>query len=344
MNMEILKDVPLANYSSMKLGGTAKFLVEIKHKNEIIEAINWAKTHNLKYLVVGGGNNIIWRDEGFDGLILVNKILEIDEQKIDELKLFVKLGAGENWDHVVERYTAQNYSGIEYLSLIPGTCGAAPIQNIGAYGGDISTVLDHLEAYDTKTNEFVSISNTECYFGYRASIFKYREKNRYIITSITIMLEKKNPIPPFYKAIEEYLKTNNIIDVSPIILRKAVIAIRQSKLPDPKINPNTGSFFANPIIPKTDFDNLLVIYPEIVYWPDKNNTVKLSAGWLIDQIGYKNKYDPKTGMATWKNHSLTLYNKSAKSTNDLLAFKEQIVSSVRRKFDVTLEQEPELLP
>jgi len=328
----------------MRLGGNTSYLIEIHNKNELSQALDWAKQKSLPYLVVGNGNNIIWKDEGFNGVVLVNKILGIESKQLDSNRISIDLGAGENWDKVVEKFTKEGFSGIECLSLIPGTCGASPIQNIGAYGGDISNVLNSVEAFDIFTNKFVTLSCEECELGYRASRFKYRDKNRFIIVSINLIIEKKNPSAPYYKIVEEYFKTNDITEITPIVLRDAVVAIRTSKLPDPNFIPNTGSFFANPIIDKSSFDNLHQKFPELVFWLDQDNKVKLSAGWLIEQIGYKDKYDPITGMATWSKHTLTLVNKSAKSTADLLDFKQQIVSRVKDKFDITLEQEPELLP
>jgi UDP-N-acetylmuramate dehydrogenase len=345
IDMQILENVSLKDYSSMKLGGNARYLINIDSSDSLVEALTWAKDKKLDHLIVGGGNNIVWKDEGFDGVVLVNKILGISSNQLDDTRLQITVGAGENWDSTVEKFTTLGYSGIENLSYIPGTCGAAPIQNIGAYGGEISKVLDGVEVYDTSQNEFVSIPADDCELGYRASIFKYKDKNRYVIVAITLTLEKKNPLKPYYDAVEKYITANNISDaITPLVLRKVVIAIRQSKLPDPKVNPNNGSFFANPIIDQIGFDKLLVQFPEIVYWPTGEGKIKISAGWLIDQIGYKDKFDSQTGMATWNTHSLTLVNKSAKSTSDLLNFKQQIISKIKDKFGIDLEQEPELLP
>jgi UDP-N-acetylmuramate dehydrogenase len=343
--MQILENVSLKDYSSMKLGGNARYLIEIDSRETLIGAFDWLKDRKLPYLVIGEGNNIVWKDEGFGGVVLVNKIPGISTKQINDKSLQITLGAGENWDSVVEKFTNEGYSGIENLSSIPGTCGAAPIQNIGAYGGEIAKVLDSVDAYDTTTNQFVSIPASECDLGYRASRFKYNDKNRFVIVSITITLNKNNPQKPYYDAVEKYLNDHNInIEITPMVFRKAVIEIRKLRLPDPKIIPNNGSFFANPIINKPAFDQLLVKFPEIVNWPSGDGKIKISAGWLIDQIGYKDKFDPETGIATWSQHSLTLVNKSAKSTADLLNFKQQIVSKVKDTFGIDLEQEPELLP
>ncbi len=343
--MQILENVSLKNYSSMKLGGNTKYLINIDSKKTLTEAFKWIKENKLAFLVIGEGNNIVWRDTGFNGVLLVNKIPGISSKQISNTELQINLGAGENWDYAVKKFTAQGYSGIENLSYIPGTCGAAPIQNIGAYGGEVSKVLDYVEVYDTKTYQFTTITASDCELGYRASRFKYKDKNRFVIVSVTITLSKQNPSKPYYDAIEKYLITNNISgEITPMLFRKIVIEIRKSRLPDPKIIPNNGSFFANPIIDKYSFNKLQTKFPDIVSWPTDDGKIKISAGWLIDQISFKDRFDPDTGIATWSQHSLTLVNKSATSTNDLINFKNQIVSKIKSKFDVELEQEPELLP
>ncbi len=343
--MNIKKDVPLKDYSTMKLGGSAKFLVDIHSESELIEAIAWAKSNNLPYLMIGGGSNLFWRDEGFSGIVLVNRIPGIKTKKVSENEYEVTAGAGESWDGLVESCVAQGLSGIEYLSLIPGSCGAAPIQNIGAYGSDISKVLVSLRAYDVSSEQFINLSKAECKLGYRDSIFKHLpNKNRFLVVSISIKLTNKKPEPPYYPAIETYLKTKDIKLITPLEIRNAVISIRQSKLPDPKLVANNGSFFTNPIISNELLKRLITKYPEMVSWPIDTNNSKVSAGWLIEQIGYKDKYDPTTGMATWIHHTLTLVNKSAQTTKDLLIFRDQIIDKVSQKFDIKLEQEPELLP
>jgi UDP-N-acetylmuramate dehydrogenase len=348
--MQIRDNVSLKDFSSMRLGGNGRHLIEIESKDDLKSALTWINHKQLPSIMIGGGFNIIWKDEGFNGTVLVNKIKGIKTEEIDQNKIKVTLGAGEDWDNIVQKFTYEGFSGIESLSLIPGTCGASPIQNIGAYGHALSDVIESLEAYDKTTGQFVVLDRSECEFGYRSSRFKYKDKNRFLITAITIILEKKNPSTPYYESIEKYITDNKLSgDITPTILREIVIAIRTSTLPDPKVIANTGSFFKNPIINKRDFDNLILKFPEMKHWVISPEMIKLSAGWLIDNVGYRHKYDhdrfdPGTGIATWSLQRLILVNRAAKTTSDLLKFRNEIVSKVKDKFGILIEQEPELLP
>lgn len=342
--MNIQQNVPLSQHSTMRLGGTAAHLTEIHSREEITQAVSWARERGLKLMMIGDGSNIIWQDKGFDGLILVSKIKGFDQQIGDDGEAYLKIGGGENWDSVVERAVKAGLSGIESLSLIPGTAGATPVQNVGAYGQDISQTLVNLEAYDLQQNRFVSIDAEECEFGYRTSRFKKSDRGRFLITSITLHLHHDNPKPPFYRALQSYLDENQITNPSIQQVRDAVIAIRQSKLPDPAKVANNGSFFANPIISQQQFSGLQAEYPEIPNWPTADGQVKIPAAWLVEQAGFKNFQDPETGMATWPKQPLVLVNQSAKSTGDLLQFKQKITGAIKQKFNIALEQEPELLP
>lgn len=293
--------------------------------------------------MIGDGSNIVWRDEGYQGLILVNKIKGFD-LRIEDDNAYATIGAGENWDQTVEKTVKHGLSGIEALSLIPGTAGATPVQNVGAYGQEISQTLVNLEAYDLQQERFVSIDAADCQFGYRSSRFKYNDRGRFLIVSITLHLKKENLKPPFYRALQNYLDERDITNPTPQMVREAVIAIRQSKLPDPAKVANNGSFFANPIISQEQFSQLHGKHSDMPGWPTNDDQVKIPAAWLVEQAGFKNANDPETGMATWPAQCLVLVNKQAKSTADLLQFKQKIVSAVEEKFGITLEQEPELLP
>jgi UDP-N-acetylmuramate dehydrogenase len=342
--MNILKDINLSEYSTMGLGGSTDYLVEVTNREEIREAVTWAKGHNLPCIMIGSGSNIVWRDEGFHGLLIVNSVLRLDIYEETDEDYYVVIGAGEPWDSVVKRCVDHGLSGIECLSLIPGKAGATPIQNVGAYGQELSSSLTTIEAYDSSKDEFVILPNIECEFGYRTSRFKAKEPGRFYIIAITLHLLKTSPKPPFYSALEEYLKQNNIHDYTPNIIRDAVISIRKSKLPDPSVVHNVGSFFANPIVSEYKLTDLREKYNMVPSWPAGERQVKLSAAWLIEKTGYKDFHDEKTGMATWPTQPLVLVNYTARSTADLLAFKETIESAVKSKFDITLVQEPELLP
>ncbi len=342
--MNIQQNVPLKDHSTMRLGGNAAYYTEITDRHELVEALDWAEQNKLPTLMIGGGSNIVWRDEGFPGLVIVNKIMRFEEQQEDEENYYVTVGAGENWDSVVARVVEKGMSGIEALSLIPGTAGATPIQNVGAYGQEIASTLVSVEAYDKQTKQFLNIPNEECGFGYRMSRFKSADRGRFFITAITLHLIHGNPQPPYYRAVEAYLEANQLTNPTPQVIRDAVITIRQGKLPDPALVANNGSFFANPIVDQGDFAQLQADFPGIPGWPTDDERVKIPAAWLIEQAGFKDVHDAETGMATWPAQPLVLVNEHAQSTAQLLAFRQKITDAVQGKFHITLEQEPELLP
>lgn len=342
--MLILENLPLSNYSTMRLGGTARYVIEITDRSQIPEVVTMAETQRLPLLMIGIGSNIVWRDEGFPGILLINKITGFETQSPDEDSLYVTIGAGEDWDSAVQGMVETGFSGVEELSLIPGTTGATPVQNVGAYGREIKDVLVSVEAYDIHERKMVVIPAADCAFGYRTSRFKTTDRNRFLITSITLHLMRITPAPPFYQSLQQYFNEHNITAYSPQAVRDAVIAVRSSKLPDPAQVANNGSFFANPVIDRGQLSNVLMDYPTIQYWPVDDDHVKLSAAWLVEQAGFKDFHDTETGMGTWPTQSLVFVNEKATSTADLLKFKEKIVTSVHDKFGVTLEQEPELLP
>lgn len=339
------QNASLANYSTMGLGGQAAYLLEITDRQQVSEAVEWARTRSLPFLMIGGGSNTVWRDEGFPGLLLVNKINGLETQQEDETNFYLTIGAGEVWDNVVGHSVQAGLTGIEALSLIPGSAGATPIQNVGAYGQEISDTLVSVEVYDTLNNEFLTLAAASCGFGYRTSRFKTTDRHRFLIISLTVHLIKGSPQPPFYAAVQTYFDQKNISTYTPQVLREAVIAIRTAKLPDPTVVHNTGSFFANPIISEGKLAELREIYPVMPSWgTNKPGKVKIPAAWLLDQAGLKDIHDNETGMATWPTQPLVLVNEHAKTTADLLKFKQQIIDTVQKKFGITLEQEPELLP
>ena len=341
--MYILENVPLSGYSTMRLGGPARYLTEVNNRQEVIEALHWADARQLPAIMVGSGSNIVWTDKGFPGLVLVNKVSRYELQDEDGFNFYVTAGGGDNWDELVAKTVEAGLTGIEYLSLIPGTVGATPVQNVGAYGQELANVLVSIEAYDDKIKQFVTIPPPDCAFGYRTSRFKTNDHGRFFITAITLHLTKSNPMPPFYASLQSYLTTNHIQQYTPQIIRDAVIAIRTSKLPDPAQVANNGSFFANPVVDSGTFAQLQADHPDISYWEMEDGRIKLSAAWLVEQAGFKGLHDQETGMATWPQQALVLVNENAKQTADLLKFKQKIVDGVKKMFDVTLEQEPELL-
>jgi len=342
--MNIEENVSLAPYSTMRLGGNARYLAQVKNQSDLQELINWAKSNSLSIIMIGRGSNIVWRDEGYNGLVLVNKIMGRELLREDGHTATLKFGGGENWDSVVDWTVGKKLSGLEFMSLVPGTVGAAPVQNVGAYGGELSDSLLELEAFDLTLNAFVKLQNHDCNFSYRSSRFKTTDKGRFLITSVSVTLKKFGPDPPFYETLQNYLDEHSIDKYTPKNIREAVIKIRQSKLPDPEKVANNGSFFANPIVPEGTLAQIAATHEGVPHWPASEGKIKLSAAWLIEQAGFKDANDLETGMATWPAQPLVLVNVGAKSTADLLKFKQKILDTVKAKFGITLEQEPELLP
>ena len=342
--MNILENVDLRLYSTMKLGGRASWLAEAHSEQDVKKLIDWAKEKNVSFIVIGQGSNIVWRDEGFDGLVIVNHIRGIEALEDNSEVTIVRIGAGEIWDEAVAWSVNRNLSGIEFLSRIPGFAGAAPVQNIGAYGAEIANVLKEVAVYDTQTGAFETILAEGCKFAYRTSRFRTTDKGRFVILGIILTLKKTNPSPPFYESLENYLKEHNVTEFTPQTIRDAVTEIRKIKLPDPSVVANNGSFFTNPIVNETKYNELKQKNPEIKGWPMPDGRIKLAAGWMVEKAGFKDVHDEQTGMATWWGSALVMVNEKAQKTEDLLIFKQKVLDKVNEMFGITLEQEPELLP
>ncbi len=332
-------NVLLKNYTTMRLGGPATSLATAKDRDELVFLINEAQSHNQAILVMGEGSNLIVGDKGFDGLIILNRIPGFEILNEDTASATLRIGAGEKWDDVVAKSVEHGLSGIENLSAIPGYAGAAPVQNIGAYGQEIADTLIELEAYDLLEKTFVTLKNADCDFAYRQSIFNTSSKRRYIVTSITLQLSKTGLQPPFYTSLQKYLDDNQITDYSPAMLRLAVTAIRSIKLPNPKQIANAGSFFKNPIVEKWLADDIKNSYNNAPIFTMDANSFKISAGWLIEETGLKGYQ--QDGMKVYDKNALVLINESATSYTQLSAIRDYVVDAVRDKFRINLTQEPE---
>ena len=338
--MKYQENVPFATLTTMRLGGVARWVVEILNQDDLVAATEFARERDLSWFVLGGGSNVVAGGD-FGGLIILNRIKGFEKLDEDADSAVYKIGAGEIWDSVVERLTTVGLSGIEAMSAIPGCAGSTPIQNVGAYGQEIADTLIELEAYDTDTDEFVTLGRDECGFSYRNSIFKSPATRHHIIVSITLQLSKKPPQPPFYPSLQNYLDENEITDYTAANIRAAVMAIRAEKLPDPDDIASAGSFFKNPVVAREVAEKLLVEFPDAPHWEMPNDQMKLAAGWLIDQAGLKSY--AAHGLQIYPKNALVVTNLSAKSANDLEKFKSEIITRVQEKFGVTLEQEPENL-
>ena len=336
--MQIYTNIPLKNYLTMKIGGNARFMTEVHTPQELAEVYKNAKKQNLPVFILGGGSNVIATEKGFNGLIIRMKIMGFETVIEDDSSSTIKIGASEDWDTVVEKTVQMNLSGIEAMSAIPGTAGAAPVQNTGAYGQEIADTLQSLEAYDSKTDSFVTLTNEECGFSYRNSIFRNKEYGRYVITSITLKLSKSLPQPPFYDSLQKYLDEHNIKIYTQEIIRNAVIEIRKEKLPDPKAMPNAGSFFKNGLVEKWQLESLKNINPDIPTYDMGDGTFKVPSGWLIEQTGLKGQL--LHGMRIYDKNALVLVNESAESYEDLALARDEIIGKVRDTFHIQIEQEP----
>ena len=326
----------------MKLGGEANKLIILESEKEVEK---FFKTNKDPFIVISGGSNLLIDDKYFNGNIIKIDIKGITKTDHKEYTV-LEIGAGEVLDKVINYSVNLNLSGIEAMSKIPGLIGATPIQNVGAYGQDISQVLISLKAYDLKTNKIIELSNKDCEFSYRQSIFKNPKTRKHLILSLKIKLSKKPLKSAPYKAIEDYLKRNQIEDLSPLSIREAVNKIREEKLPDPLKVPNVGSFYKNPIVSETTLNRLLSRYENMPYFEDssknsKTKKYKLAAGWLIDQAGLKG-YSRYGFMIYPKNALVITKIKDSANFCDLMKFSKIITKKVKDQFGVELEIEPEI--
>ena len=350
MAIKIEKNIPLKNYSTMRVGGPAKFLTHVLVKEDIREAVKFAKDNNLKVLAIGRGANILFTDDGFDGLVVVIDIKSFEIIENGDATI-IRVGAGENWDETVKRTVDSGLSGMEAMSMIPGNVGAAPIMNIGAYGQDVSNIISSITAYDLKDDSFLTITNEDCGFGYRGSRFINEDKGRFIIADVTFKLHHNWMKPPFYKDMGKYFEDNNVSEFSPSAVREAVIDIRTRKLPDPVKVGTNGSFFKNPVVSKEKWEELVSASPELdtsePQWPQKprwfqdDGSVKVAAARLIELTGLHELEE--NGVSLWPTQHLTIVNRNAKSASNVLTFKDKIKDAVNEKFGILLEEEVQII-
>src|SRR3989344_4126446 len=332
--MKIEENVPLAKYTTFKIGGPARFFCSVKSDDDLVQAINFAKDKSLQIFVLGGGSNVLIRDSGFSGLVIH---IEMSGVTFDRETMIA--AAGENWDELVHDTVERGFYGIENLSAIPGSVGAAPVQNIGAYGAEIADVLESVRALDTHDMQFKELTKNSCQFSYRTSLFK-REKGRYIITSVRLKLNKNGKPNISYKEVGEYLEKNNIQNPSLKEMRKAVIDIRWNKLPDWKLWGTAGSFFKNPIISADHFDKLKTKYPGIPGFAEDNGMIKVSLGWILDRI-----CDVKGmcvgNVCTYEKQALVLVAKPGATSEEVVSLAHKLMNMVKEKTDIEIEGEVE---
>ncbi|SHG59192.1 UDP-N-acetylmuramate dehydrogenase [Chryseobacterium vrystaatense] len=335
------ENISLKPYNTFGVDINAKYFIEVQTIEELKDAVNYSKDHALQVLFLGGGSNILFTKD-FDGLAIKLSLKGIDEKDINENEILVTAKAGENWHEFVMYTLEKNYGGLENLSLIPGNVGTSPMQNIGAYGTEIKDIFISCTVLDLADLELKTFSLEQCHFGYRDSIFKQEGKGRYVILEVSFKLTKKDHhIKTEYGAIKTELENSAITHPTIQDVSKAVINIRQSKLPDPKETGNAGSFFKNPTIPLAQFEDLKLRFENIPGYPN-GDVVKVPAGWLIEQCGWKGKQIGN--VASHKLQALVIVNMTGNATGkEIFDFSTAIISSVQEKFGIELEREVNII-
>ena len=338
--IRIQEHVDLLSYNTFKIAAKARYFTSVTTVVDLRELINHPVYKQHKHLIVGGGSNMLLTGD-YEGIVIKNDLRGIETVSENDSTITLKAGAGEPWHAFVIFCVTNNYGGVENLSLIPGTIGAAPMQNIGAYGVEVKDLIQTVEAVDTSSGELHVFTNAECEFGYRESVFKRKLKGKYFISSVTLTLTKKNHVlNTSYGAIQQTLDQQQTVP-SIKSISDAVIAIRQQKLPDPKVIGNAGSFFKNPTIDHSQYELIKKEYPEIPGYISENQQVKVPAGWLIEQCGWKGKRIGDVGVHP--HQALVLVNYGNGSGENVLSLAQDILASVKNKFAIELQPEVNII-
>lgn len=331
--MQVQHNISLKPYNTFGIEATAAELYTLTDK-EVLPAIS------LQYPgekhIIGGGSNILLT-KNVDGLTIVNGLKGIEVVNEDDEYIWLKVSSGEVWHELVMYAIENNWAGIENLALIPGTVGAAPMQNIGAYGVEVKDVIEEVTFWHWDKQEYIIYTNTQCNFGYRDSVFKHELKGKVLITDVTFRLAKQPSFKTSYGAITQELEQMGVTELSIQAIAQAVINIRSSKLPDPKQIGNAGSFFKNPTIPLQQFNELQQQYPAMPSYPVDATTVKVPAGWLIEQCGLKGYKTGNTGVHA--KQALVLVNYGDANGNEVWELSGKVVNTVHEKFGIELERE-----
>lgn len=338
--MKIYKNIPLKKYNTFGLNYTAECLIHIKTEKEASSLFNGSADWKKPLLILGSGSNILFIDD-FKGTILYHELegIKIEEQKQNKESVIISAGAGVIWDKLVEWTVENGYSGLENLSLIPGTVGASPVQNIGAYGTEVKDFIEKVKTIRISDGTVRIFQNSECKFGYRNSIFKKEEKGHYLVTRVYYKLIKKPLLNLAYGSLKE--EVSRLGSESLKNVRQAVINIRRNKLPDPQIIGNAGSFFKNPVVSRSMVDTLKKEYILMPLFEDQSGLTKLAAGWLIDQCGWKGKRIGDAGVHD--KQALVLINYGKATGKEIYELSQAIQKSVNEKFGVELEREVEVI-
>jgi len=338
--MKVIKNISLKNLNTFGVDVKSKYFVEVYLEEELKQVLNSEEYSNQQKLILGSGSNILFTKD-FDGLVIKNSISGIKLLDEDSNKVIVEAGAGVIWDGLVQYCVSNNYGGIENLSYIPGTVGAAPIQNIGAYGQELEETFYELNGIYIDDCETKNFNKSECIFSYRNSIFKNELKNKFIITSVRLKLSKNPDVNLSYKPVKEEVEKRNIKHPTIKDIREIVIDIRKNKLPDPVEIGNAGSFFKNPVITEEEFKVLEKEYPDLKYFFVDENNVKIPAAWLIEKCGWKGKRIGDAG--TYNMQPLVIINYGNASGKEIYEISTMIKNDVKTTFDISLENEVNIL-
>ena len=333
--LPIQENISLKPFNTFGIAAQAKYFVDIQSEAELETFLKHPIVKEETLLILGGGSNILFTKD-FSGLVLKISIPGINIEE-DGDESIVTAGAGVVWNDFVQFCVQHQLAGVENLSLIPGTVGASPVQNIGAYGVELKDVFYSCTAYAVETGKSRVFRFEDCQFGYRDSIFKNELKGAYIITSVSFRLNRHARINSQYGAIQAELANRNITRPTIAAISAVVSDIRVSKLPDPATIGNAGSFFKNPVVPAAQLDEIITRFPDVIYYPVGKTHYKLAAGWLIESCGFKGIVSGQTG--TWKNQALVLVNHGDATGAEVYSFSEKIIDAVCQKFGVTLERE-----
>lgn len=336
MSLTFEKNKDLSGLNSLRLSAQAEYFCEVQSVADWQEALAWAKSADLPVTILGGGSNVVLAPR-IEGLVLHPSNAELELEQEDTESVFVRVGAGHDWDRFVRACVDRAWFGLENLVSIPGSCGAAPVQNIGAYGADLADWVHTVSCIDLNTGGVFERSAADCEFGYRSSRFKTKDAGRLGIWAVTFKLSKKPKVNLSYAALKEALDVAGV-DCTPINVLKQVETIRAQKLPDPSVTPNAGSFFKNPVLSTSELAVLQSLLPHIPVYPFAEGRVKVSAAYLIEQAGLKGFSE--AGFAMSEKHSLVLINSGASSGQACLHFASRVAERVRDRFGVLLEREP----
>ncbi len=335
--MKIQKNISLKPYTSFGIDAKAAFFAGFTSLTELEELVDYTKS---PLLILGGGSNLLFTQD-FQGLVARNEIKGIQLIKEDEDSYYVNAAGGENWHRFVLYCLENNFFGLENLSLIPGNVGASPMQNIGAYGVEIKDVFDSLEAYHLTDKIIHRFEAKDCEFGYRESVFKNKFRNQFVILNVTFRLKKKSDLHIAYGAIEQELAKMHIKDITARSISEAIIRIRTSKLPDPAVLGNAGSFFKNPVISNQLFEKIHAQYPDMPGFALQNGQIKTAAGWLIEQCGWKGYRKGDAGC--YEKQALVLVNYGKAKGKEINELAGSIIESVAKKFNIHLEREVNII-